>query len=100
MSEKEKEEPCYYAIIPSKVRYANIVPNVKLLYGEISALSNNTGYCWATNKYFAKIYKVHPTTVSSWISILVNNEFITVEIVNGQRRMQGMIHIGGVREIT
>ena len=95
----EKEEPGYYAIIPSKVRYANIIPNVKLLYGEITALSNKRGYCFATNSYFAKIYKVHPTTVSNWISILVTNKFIVVETINGQRRMETMTHIG-VREIA
>lgn len=95
----EKEEPSYYAIIPSKVRYANIIPNVKLLYGEITALSNKRGYCFATNSYFAKIYNVHPTTVSNWISVLVKNKFISVDMVNGQRRMEAMTHVG-VREIT
>ena len=35
-----KEKPRYYAIIPANVRYSDLKPNAKLLYGEITALSN------------------------------------------------------------
>ena len=31
------ETPNYYAIIPANVRYADLKPNAKLLYGEITA---------------------------------------------------------------
>lgn len=36
------ETPNYYAIIPAEVRYASIPGNAKLLYGEISALTNTS----------------------------------------------------------
>ena len=81
------ETPNYYAIIPANVRYANLKPNAKLLYGEITALSNKHGFCFASNKYFAELYKVNKNTISSWISDLKNYGFITVKIernVNNQ----------------
>lgn len=81
------ETPNYYAIIPANVRYADLKPNAKLLYGEITALSNKHGFCFASNKYFAELYKVNKNTISSWISDLKNFGFVTVKIernVNNQ----------------
>jgi len=71
----------YYAIIPANVRYdKNIVPNAKLLYAEITALCNKTGYCWASNNYFSELYGVSKGTVSSWISSLVKAGYISVDL--------------------
>ena len=59
-----------------------------LLYGEITALCNKTGQCFATNNYFAELYKVEVETISRWISHLVKNGFITsnIEKENGNAR--------------
>ena len=70
----------YYAIIPANVRYSNMKANSKLLYGEISALSNKHGFCFATNKYFAELYNVNKNTISLWIKELFDNHFIDVYI--------------------
>ena len=75
-------KPNYYATIPADVRYnKNLTPNSKLLYAEITALSQKDGSCWASNKYFSKLYNVSTVTVSRWISSLVENGFINREIV-------------------
>ncbi len=75
-----KENPNYYAIIPANVRYSDLKPNAKLLYGEITALSNKYGFCFASNKYFSELYNVNKNTVSSWLSDLKNYGFIVIKI--------------------
>ena len=54
----------FYAIIPAFVRYdKDLQPNAKLLYGEITALTNEKGFCWAENEYFANLYNVSTTSI-------------------------------------
>lgn len=76
------ENPNYYAMIPANVRYdKSLKPNEKLLYGEITALSNKMGYCIAKNSYFANLYSVHKKTISDWISNLKDKGYIDVELI-------------------
>lgn len=73
----------YYAIIPASVRYDETLrPNAKLLYGEITALCNEKGYCWANNTYFSTLYKVSTRAVNGWIRNLIDSGHI---IVNYER---------------
>ena len=72
----------YYAVIPATVRYDNnVVPSAKLLYGEITVLCNEKGYCWATNDYFSKLYSVSKRTISTWIKSLCDAGYISAEFV-------------------
>jgi DNA-binding transcriptional MocR family regulator len=73
----EELQKAYYAIIPANVRYdKDLVPNAKLLYGEITALCNEKGYCWASNQYFAELYNVSDRTIKNWISQLADKGYI------------------------
>lgn len=72
----------YYAIIPADVRYdKELSPNAKLLYGEITALCNEKGYCWAGNGYFGELYGKDKSTISRWIKQLEEKGYITREVV-------------------
>jgi len=46
------------------------------MYAEITALSNATGECWATNRYFADLYGVTTGAVSKWIANLAKQGFV------------------------
>ena len=74
-----EEKPNYYAIIPANVRYDdNLKLGEKMMYGEITALANKTGVCYASNNYFARLYKVSPQAISKWIKSLEKFKYITI----------------------
>lgn len=75
------ENPSYYAVIPAEIRYAkNLSMFQKLLYAEITALTQKDWYCRASNSYFAKLYDCHITTISRAISDLEKKWFLKLEI--------------------
>lgn len=81
MEINNEEKPNYYAIIPANIRYDDrICANAKLLYGEITALCNDKGFCWAGNEYFATLYKTTKETISRWIRQLKERDYIRVQI--------------------
>lgn len=80
-----EQQANYYAVIPAPVRYnKKLKYPERLLYGEITALSNRYGYCFASNKYFASLHDVVPETVSRWISHLKECGYIDVNIIKNE----------------
>ena len=76
-----KEKPNYYAIIPADVRYCKkLKPIERLIYAEITCLTNNKGYCWATNEYFSNLFEISTRSVSRHINNLKEFRFISVSI--------------------
>ena len=89
-----RENPTYFAIIPANVRYnENITLGAKMMYGEITALSSKEGYCWASNEYFAKLYKVHKNTIQNWITSLKVEGYIRVDTKQSQKGSERKIYL-------
>ena len=74
------ESPNYYAILPANIRYAEDLSCLqKLLYAEITALSNKDGFCYASNNYFASLYQKDPTWVSKAISDMQKKWYLKID---------------------
>lgn len=87
IKDADSSTPNYYAIIPAFVRYdEELSPNAKLLYGEITALSNFLGYCWANNTYFSKLYSVSTSTIKRLLKQLCDKKYIRIEVSNNNSR--------------
>ena len=66
--------------MPSSVRYdTGLPPNAKLLYAEISSLTDATGYCFATNAYFEKLYELSDRTIIRLLKALESAGYIRIE---------------------
>ena len=78
----ENKEPSYYMIIPATVWNSDIKDKAKLIYGHITVLANQKGYCWATNSHLAKAVGVrNKETVSGYISDLKELGVITTQVI-------------------
>lgn len=89
----------YYAVIPAEIRYDNsISASAKLLYGELTALSNDKGYCWASNEYFAELYETTDRTIRRWLAELKDAGHIYLEDESTSRkiyiRADKNVHLG------
>lgn len=84
--QQELERPNYYAVIPAEVRYSSISGNAKLLYGEITALTNKNGFCHASNDYFMRLYGAGRRTVVRWLQELEKQGFINVQAKQSKYR--------------
>lgn len=80
------ETPNYYAILPASVRYdKELSSTAKLLYAEITALATKSGYCFATNGYFAELYGTTERTITRTIKLLTDKGYIIPKMEDGRR---------------
>lgn len=84
------ETPTFYAILPASVRYdARLKAAEKILYCEITSLSNAKKYCHAGNNYFATLYDVDERTIRRWLHNLEELGYLLIEYEkqgDGQQR--------------
>lgn len=79
-------ESSYYSVIPATVRYDDRLKfGERILYAEISSLTTRKGYCFAQNRYFAKLFNVSLETISRWISHLKLCGYIDVDVIRNEK---------------
>lgn len=75
-------KPAYWALIPASVRYDRDLPaNAKLLYGEITALSNRKGYCHAQNAYFCELFGLSERSITRLLSDLAKGGYVRIDVI-------------------
>lgn len=81
-----EEKPAFWAVLPAAVRYdEELPPNAKLLYAEISSLTDRRGYCYASNEYFMRLYSLSERTIRRLISELARLGYVSIADGDGGR---------------
>jgi len=83
------KQPSFYAILTANVRYDRKLSfRQKVLFAEITALSNMQGYCNASNGWFGKLYDCSPETISRDITALRKRGYVKIYVdrVAGNKR--------------
>jgi len=76
------DKPSYFSVIPATVRYdSRLTADEKLLYSEITSLTQSTGQCFASNRYFAKLYQVDERTIRRRMKNLEECGYITRAVI-------------------
>lgn len=96
----QTENPGYYAVLPAEVRYdKNLSLLEKMLFAEITALSNKEGFCWAGNRYFADLYDRNEKYISGVLANLAKKGYIRIDIDKAAGNVR-KIYIGIQEKLT
>ena len=88
----------FYAIIPAFIRYDKRLPMLsRFLYGELTALCSEKGYCWASNRYFAELYEVSIETISRYIAKLKKFGYIKITYDSSKKDNDRRIYITDIQ---
>jgi hypothetical protein len=78
--EQTRTTPSYWAVLPSPIRYnPKLSSSAKVLYAELSSLTQSYGYCWADNEYFCRLYGITERTVIRLLGLLEETGCIRIE---------------------
>lgn len=78
------ERPGYWAVLPAQVRYdAELPASAKILYAEISSLTDQRGYCFATNAYFMQLFGIAERTLQGLLRKLRDRGYIAIQDGSG-----------------
>lgn len=83
---KPPKYPGFTALLPPRVRYDQTLRSTaKLLYAEISAMADVTGFCWASNRYLAELFGVTKGTVSELLGQLEARGYIEIQVLRDEK---------------
>lgn len=84
--DKETRFPGYTALLPPRVRYDRELPAAaKLMFAEISAMTDVTGFCWATNGYLARLLGISKDRAARLIGLLETSGYVATEVIRDER---------------
>lgn len=87
--EHDQSKPSYWAVLPAAVRYDPQLPaSAKLLYAEISSLTDQKGYCYASNAYFIRLFELSERTIIRLLRTLAAAGYVTIEDDQGGRTVR------------
>ena len=82
----DQAKPSYWAVLPAAVRYdPELPPMARLIYAEISALTESRGYCYASNDYFLQLYGMAERTLQRHLKALEDRGYIRIQDGSGGR---------------
>lgn len=82
MEKENQPKRIQFVIVPEFILTNTDIPvGEKLLFGDIASHTKQEGYCWGTNDYFSKRYKVTPRTISRWINDLRRRNLIKTKMI-------------------
>lgn len=94
MDEKKNQEarqPSFWAVLPAPIRYDPELPAAaKLLYAEISALTEAKGYCFAGNDYFTGLFGMAERTLQRHLKALEARGYIRITDGDGGKARRKM----------
>lgn len=89
---KKRNNPSFFSILTADVRYSDKIKALeKLLFSEVTALSNKNGYCTAGNEYFSQVYGISERTVTRRLGKLAKAGFIKIVIEQNTDKGNGVI---------
>ena len=87
--ENDQAKPSYWSVLPAAVRYDPRLPaNAKLLYAEISSLTDQKGYCYASNAYFIRLFELSERTIIRLLRSLETAGYVSIEDDQGGRTVR------------
>lgn len=81
------EKKNWNLIVPSVILFDNNLSSTeKILLSLIHSLSNETGYCYASNKYLSEVFNMNKVALSNILTHLENKQYIIRSVERNEKK--------------